>query len=203
MTAVLFLGQQTGQGIYILRLHVAAPLTVSFGRFQGGRPLELAPGAYLYLGSALGQRGATNLAGRLLRHTARSGTLPPHAIRATLTTQLQEAGLLAHNKAKTPPHKHCFWHIDYLVDQLAAEITQIWALRTPYRLETKLARLLARDPAVLPVAPGLGASDDPHATHLLQVAADAAWWQRLPLLLTNLEQTQSEELHEYTTPPSC
>lgn len=186
MTDVLFLGQQTGQGIYILRIRVTAPLTVSFGRFQGGRPLALAPGDYLYVGSALGQRGATNLAGRLLRHATRSGDLPPHAIRPTLATQLQEMGLLAHNRADRPPHKRCFWHIDYLVDQLAAEIIQIIALRTPQRDEARLARRLAHDPALTPVAPGLGASDDPQATHLLQVAADAAWWQRLPLLLNNL-----------------
>lgn len=203
MAAVLFLGQATGQGIYILRVQVAVPLTVSFGRFQGGRPLALSPGDYLYLGSALGRGGATNLAGRLLRHATRSGNQPPHAIRATLATQLQEMGLLAHNRADTPPHKRCFWHIDYLVDQPAAEIVQIIALRTPYPYEARLARRLAEDPALAPVAPGLGASDDPQATHLLQVVADAAWWQRLPLVMTNLEQTQREEPDEYTTPHPC
>lgn len=203
-TEIAFLGSTYTQGIYLLHIHVTAPLTVTFGRFQGGRPIAIRPGGYLYIGSALGQRGATSLAGRLLRHATRSGTLPPHALRVPLTAQLQEMGLLAHNKAIKPPSKRCFWHIDYLVDQLAAEITQIIALRTPHRLEAQLARRLAHDSAVAPLVPGLGASDDPNATHLLRVAAAASWWQHLPTLMRELSiNNQSEEPNEHTTPHSC
>ena len=199
-----FIGEKYIQGIYLLHIHVTASIVVTFGRFQGGRPIPVRPGDYLYIGSALGQRGATSLAGRLLRHATRSGTLPAHAIRLPLTMQLQEMGLLAHNKAVTPPSKRCFWHIDYLVDQLAAEITQIIALRTPRRLEAQLARRLAHDPAVAPLVPGLGASDDPNATHLLRVDAAASWWQHLPTLLYELSMNnQREEPNESTTPPSC
>ena len=203
LSAITFIGNTYSQGIYLLRIHVATPLTVVFGRFQGGHPIPISPGDYLYIGSALGQRGATGLAGRLLRHATRSGSLPPHAIRATLATQLQEVGILTHNTIMTPLSKRCFWHIDYLVDQLAAEITQISALRTPHRLEAQLAHRLALDPALAPVAPGLGASDDPRATHLLQVAADAAWWSRLPQLLAQLCAEQRKEPDEHTTPYSC
>ena len=201
---ITFLGQRCAGGIYLLHIYVTAPLTVTFGRFQGGRAIAIQPGDYLYIGSALGQRGATSLAGRLLRHTTRSDSRPPHAIRLPLTMQLQEMGLIAHNKIVTPPSKRCFWHIDYLVDQLAAEITQIIALRTPRRLEAQLARRLAHDPGVAPLVPGLGASDDPNATHLLRVAAAASWWQHLPTLMRELSMNkQSEEPNESTTPPSC
>ena len=203
-TEIAFLGSTYTQGIYLLHIHVAAPLTITFGRFQGGRPIAIRPGDYLYIGSALGQRGATSLAGRLLRHATRSDSRPPHAIRTPLTAQLQEMGLITHHKAVTPPSKRCFWHIDYLLDQLAVEITQIIALRTPQRLEAQLARRLAHDPAVAPLVPGLGASDDPHATHLLRVDAAASWWQHLPTLMRELSiNNQREEPNEYTTPPSC
>lgn len=203
-TEIAFLGSTYTQGIYLLCIHVTAPIVVTFGRFQGGRPIPIRPGAYLYIGSALGQRGATSLAGRLLRHATRSDSRPPHAIRIPLTMQLQEAGLLAHNKIITPPSKRCFWHIDYLVDQLAAEITQIIALRTSQRLEAQLARRLAHDPAVAPLVPGLGASDDRNATHLLRVDATASWWQHLPTLMCELSMNnQREEPNESTTPSSC
>ena len=199
-----FIGEKYIQGIYLLHIHVAAPITVTFGRFQGGRPMPIRPGAYLYIGSALGQRGATSLAGRLLRHATRSDGRPPHAIRTPLTAQLQEMGLITPPKAVTPPSKRCFWHIDYLLDQLAAEITQIVALRTPQRLEAQLARRLAHDPAVAPLVPGLGASDDPNATHLLRVDAATSWWQHLPTLLRELSiNNQREEPNESTTPSSC
>ena len=191
-SAIAFIGKTYIQGIYLLRITVAAPVTVTFGRFQGGRPIPIAPGDYLYIGSALGQRGATTLAGRLLRHTTRSGSRPPHVIHRPLAEQLQKSGLFTDNKQQAAPAKRCFWHIDYLVDQLAAEITQIMALRTPHRLEADVARQIAGAPAVTPVAPGLGASDDPHATHLLRVEAAPSWWQQVPLFLRDLADEQSK-----------
>ncbi|MEZ4734168.1 MAG: GIY-YIG nuclease family protein [Caldilineaceae bacterium] len=187
---ILFLGAAGTQGIYLLRIHVPTSIVVTFGRFGGGRPIPVLPGDYLYIGSALGQRGATSLAGRLLRHTTRSGNLPPHAIRTPLWAQLQEVGLIPHNRKTLPNTKRCFWHIDYLVDQLTAEITQIIALRTPHRLEARVARTVAADPALSPLAPGLGASDDPRATHLLRVDAPESWWQRLPARLMEYRNEQ-------------
>lgn len=187
-----FLGAAGQQGIYLLRIHVATSIVVTFGRFQGGRPIPIPPGDYLYIGSALGQRGATSLAGRLLRHTIRSGSLPPHAIRTPLLAQLQEARLIPHNRASLLSAKRCFWHIDYLVDQPTAEITQIIALRTPHRLEALVARALAADPVLSAVAPGLGASDDPRATHLLRVDAPESWWHHLPARLMDYSNEQSK-----------
>ncbi|MFZ4655386.1 MAG: GIY-YIG nuclease family protein [Caldilineaceae bacterium] len=184
--AITVVGEPRMQGVYVLRLHLATPIAVTFGRFQRGQPIPIPVGDYLYIGSALGRQGATTLAGRLLRHTTRSGDRPPHAIQPLLRTQLQERGLIATARTKTAQSKRLFWHIDYLVDRMEAEISQIFILHTNQRLESNIACTLAADPAVTAVASGLGASDDPHATHLLRVDAPACWWHNLPQLLVKL-----------------
>jgi Uri superfamily endonuclease len=183
--AITFVGEPRIQGVYVLRLHLATFISVTFGRFQGGQSIPIPTGDYLYIGSALGQRGATTLAGRLLRHTTRSGDRPSHTIQPLLRAQLQERGLIPVERARAARPKRLFWHIDYLVDRLEAEITQIFILHTSDRVESAIALALAADPAVTAVAPGLGASDDPRATHLLRVDAPASWWHNLPQLLVN------------------
>lgn len=189
------------RGVYLLHLHVARAITVTFGRFQAGRPIPLPAGDYLYVGSALGRQGATTLAGRLLRHTTRSGDLPPHAIQTLLRMQLQEHSLLTSSRAGLSRPKRLFWHIDYLVDRLEGEISQIFIFSTTQQLEGAIARILAADPAVTAVAPGLGASDDPHATHLFQVDASPNWWHNLSQQLTQFATIdKSEEPDEYATP---
>lgn len=182
-------GDQGVQGVYLLEIALSQSLSLAFGRFQQGRHFTLPTGTYLYVGSALGQRGATTLAGRLLRHTTRTADQPPHALRSALQCALQQAGLAA----TLPPQKRCHWHVDYLLDQPAAQLTQIYALRTGQALETTVATLLQADPATRLVAAGLGASDHPNATHLFQLALRAAaqeqWRQtlvdKLPRLLVS------------------
>ncbi|MCE7981060.1 MAG: DUF123 domain-containing protein [Caldilinea sp. CFX5] len=186
MIPVYFVGQAGLQGIYLLHLNVTVLMTVAFGRFRDGQPISISSGDYLYIGSALGQRGATTLAGRLLRHTTRSGDRSPHAIQPLLRTQLQERGLIPPGRVGSPQPKRLFWHIDYLVDRMEAEISQIFILHTNQRLESLIARTLAADPAITALAQGLGASDDPHVTHLLRVDAPASWWHNLPQLLVKL-----------------
>ena len=94
-------------GVYVLRVAVGAPLAVRFGRYGGGRPVPVPAGVYLYVGSALGARGATALAGRLLRHATRAAG-PPQAIRPALHARLAAAGLVA----PLPAAKTLRWHID-------------------------------------------------------------------------------------------
>ena len=89
-------------GVYMLRIKVAAPLSVSFGRFRGGRPVAVAAGDYLYVGSAMG-RGAVSPAGRLLRHATRSGNPPPHSLRDALLDALRGAGLATPASARIAP----------------------------------------------------------------------------------------------------
>ena len=150
-------------GVYALRLTVASPLLVRFGRYASGRPIPVPAGAYLYVGSALGTRGAVALAGRLLRHATRRGG-PPHALREPLHRRLAAVGLLS----PLPAGKTLRWHIDYLLDETAVALTGIVAMRTATRLEATLVDQLLAQPGVVPLAPGLGGSDDHGRAHLLR-----------------------------------
>lgn len=164
-------------GVYVLRIQVATPLWLSFGRFRGGRPVTVAAGDYLYVGSALGRRGASSPTGRLLRHATRSGDRPPHTLRNALLDALRDAGLAA-PEARPPRGKRLHWHIDYLLDEPAAELTGVSLIRTAARLESKLARRLAEQPGVAPLAAGLGAADLPGETHLFRLAAEEGRGER-------------------------
>ncbi len=178
---ITILGTTGVQGLYLLHIAVSTPLTVVFGRFARGREISLPAGDYLYVGSAMGQRGATTLAGRLLRHATRSTDQPAHTIRAALFDKLAEATMFP----KLPRQKRCHWHIDYLLDQRMATLCQIYALRTNTSLEATVARWLMAEAVTAILVPGLGASDDRGATHLLQVTAPAAWWEALPTNLSD------------------
>ncbi|MEZ4682810.1 MAG: DUF123 domain-containing protein [Caldilineaceae bacterium] len=167
------------QGVYLLRIAVVTPLAIPFGRFAGGRAIALPVGDYLYIGSAMAQRGATTLAGRLLRHATRSADRAPHAVRGELVKALQAAD----QRVTLPTAKRVRWHIDYLLDEAAADLRQIYALRTASPIEVPLARWLMAEPVTAVVAPRLGASDDRGATHLLQVNAPTTWWEALPTVL--------------------
>lgn len=163
-------------GAYVLRMRVAAPLSLSFGRFQGGRPIAVPVGDALYVGSAMGKRGSSTLARRLLRHATRTEAQLPHKIRDTLLVQLRTAGM-GGAKLHPPSTKTCRWHIDYLLDQPHVELTHILAIRSTERLEPAIAQQLNADPHTATIAPGLGASDSPGATHLLRLNAPPdGWW---------------------------
>ena len=150
-------------GVYVLRLAVGVPLLVRFGRYAGGRAIAVPASECLYVGSALGARGAVALAGRLLRHATRTDGRPAHAIREPLRARLAAAGLVA----PLPAGKTLRWHIDYLLDEAEVAMTGVVAMRTTARLEGALVERLLAQPGVVPLAPGLGGSDDRGRSHLL------------------------------------
>jgi Uri superfamily endonuclease len=195
MQPIIFLGKPAASGLYILRIRVEVPLAVAFGRFRQGMVVTLSAGDYLYVGSAL---GASALPHRLLRHATRSGEYPPHHLRADLFEALQRARLLPRD-ARPPCRKRLRWHVDYLLDELAVHLIGVMLLpATAYR-ESALAREFVADPVIVAPAPGLGASDDPGATHLLHVtlnreAALTAWWGRLAARLAANAATAIDEL---------
>jgi Uri superfamily endonuclease len=164
-------GDSLHSGAYILWLAARRDVALSFGRFRNGRVYELPAGNYAYVGSAMGTRGASALAGRLLRHATRSGDQPPQTIRDDLAGRLAEVGLRSGDDP-LPAAKRLRWHIDYLLDEPAVEITYVTVARASTRLEGELARWLAAQPGVAPVAAGLGASDTPGETHLLRLPED-------------------------------
>jgi Uri superfamily endonuclease len=181
--SVIALGSDFPGGTYLLRLHVAEPLRLRFGRFQGGKPINVPTGDYLYVGSALAVTGSMRLAPRLLRHATRSANRPPQPIRPALANFLQQIGLL-NAPYSLPRAKKLFWNVDHLLDDLNVTLTHILMIRSPQRLESDLAHLLEADPQTDILEKGLGANDLPGNTHLLRVTAAAGWWQSLPTRLS-------------------
>ncbi|RIK39935.1 MAG: hypothetical protein DCC55_16545 [Chloroflexi bacterium] len=185
MDNLVFLGDQDQSGVYVLRMAVKETFSLALGRFEGGRLLTFHAGDYVYVGSALAERGATSLAPRLLRHATRSGGLSPHLIREQMVPAFAAVGLGC--PGLTPPAgKRCFWNVDFLLDHPAVEITQVYIVRTRRCLEPLVAQLLLSDKHTQIVEKGIGAHDHPGATHLLGVQAPEAWWEALTTRLAQL-----------------
>ncbi len=158
------------QGTYLLRIAIKRPLHIALGRFRGGREIFLPAGAYLYVGSARGARGSAALPRRLLRHATRASGAP-HPPRPALADFFGEM---------PPRSKRLHWHVDYLLEDPAADLDAAYLICDPAPLEAGLARRLLADPRVDAPVVGVGASDDPGGTHLLRVIAPPAWWIALP-----------------------
>jgi len=186
MNPITFQGDASQSGTYLLWMLARRETSVSFGRFQGGRPIAIPAGWYAYVGSAMGQRGASALAGRLLRHVTRTGDKSPHAIRAALAAECVRVGLGAPG-LQPPTAKRLHWHIDYLLDEIEVEIVRIMVIRAVARLEGALARQLSALPGVVPLAPGLGASDARGESHLLR-CSDPDTPDRLAAIIATITQ---------------
>ena len=167
-------------GAYVLRIHVLRNISVVFGRFNGGRPIDVPAGEYVYVGSARAVKGSTSLSRRLMRHVTRCDG-DPHAIRFDVCSELEQRGL-----PSDPPNKKTLrWNIDHLVERTEAEITDIIAVCTQDDVEHAIAELISDDPVTTPLATGLGAHDHPGHTHLLRIH-DTEWWQSLNEKLSTL-----------------
>ncbi len=198
---ILWVGEDSPSGSYLLRIRVRQAAEITFGRFNAGKPIHLPAGEYAYVGSAMGKKGSATLARRLLRHATRSRGRPPHPIRAALLDTFAARGLLPAN-ASPPQTKKLHWHVDYLLDHPAAELRGVLVLAGEARLESPLAEILASDPAARLIASGLGASDAPSPAHLLRIAAEDAWWERLPQRLRDVPLTPTPPLAATNSPVS-
>ena len=74
---ICVIGEKGQAGTYLLRIHLAEDTEIRFGRFKKGKPISLPAGDYLYVGSALAEKGATSLARRLVRHNAKRKLATP------------------------------------------------------------------------------------------------------------------------------
>ena len=174
-------GQNSRQGSYVLLIALERDIEVAFGKFRKGEPIELEPGNYLYVGSALGgAKGRFPLASRLLRHASRSGGQPAHAIRSALLDLFMS---WEYRQPGSQGTKKLHWHIDYLLDRPEAEIAHVFIFPGEERLEPQLAELLAAMPETAPIADRLGAQDAASGTHLFSIDDVAnlverlkAWW---------------------------
>lgn len=179
LSCITILGDEVQSGSYVLRIRAHGVLNIGFGRFKRGKVIPIPTGECVYVGSALGRKGAMQLGRRLVRHATRASQQSPHPIRSHLleiceTIRLGEGNLLP------PKEKKLFWHIDYLLDHPNVDLTHIILIRSLRRLEAQLAQLLEQDPHTFILAKGLGANDLPGNTHLLGVKADEVWWASLP-----------------------
>jgi Uri superfamily endonuclease len=174
---ITVLGGASQSGIYILRIRVDEPLKIAFGRFKQGKRIAVPAGECVYLGSALGSKGAMTLGRRLVRHATRSDPQEPHPIRATMLDHFRAIGL-GSGKVLPKTGKKLHWHVDYLLDCLSVELTHILVIRTETRLERRLGQFLEGDPATFIIQKGLGASDVRGNTHLLGVVGGEAWWEK-------------------------
>ena len=125
-------GAESQGGIYLLRLSVVESLRVQFGRFQQGQPIDVPPGDYLYVGSALGQKGSGSLARRLLRHASRSDVANPQPIRQQMLALFPQIGL-GPTPLRPPTGKKLRWHVDFLLDEAAVELRAIYFVRAEKR----------------------------------------------------------------------
>lgn len=176
--SIVIIGDDSQAGTYILRIRLKENTALKFGRFKKGKLISLPAGDYLYIGSALSEKGATSLARRLIRHATRCNPQPPHPIREKMINRFSKCGLgprdLLPKRGKT-----LHWNVDFLLDLPSAELVAILAIRSAAHLENSLAKRLEQDLHTEIIEPGLGANDAPGNTHLLRIPEDSMWWASL------------------------
>lgn len=179
LSPITVLGGDSQGGSYLLRIRVGQELQLAFGRFRKGKLITVPAGEYVYVGSALADSGAASLARRLVRHATRSAQKAPHPIRDQMLDRFATIGL-GSGDLRPRRGKTLFWHVDYLLDAEVVDLSHVFIIRAPRRLEDALAQLLEDDACTSILAKGLGANDARGGTHLLRVGADESWWQSLP-----------------------
>lgn len=182
-SSLVLLGGDSRGGSYILRIRLAEHTALQFGGFKRGKTVELPASEYIYVGSAMSEKGAASLANRLVRHATRSGRKRPHGIRGEMLRRFSSVGL-GNGNLKPSGQKNLHWNIDHLLDLPAADLTGACILRTPEYLEARLGQFLEHDPNTVVIEKGLGANDVPGNTHLLRLAAAVPWWTTLPRRLS-------------------
>lgn len=182
---LFILGDDVPCGTYVLRMRVAVPLRISFGRFQGGKVVDVESGDYVYVGSAMASRGSTCLSRRLVRHASRSDAGQPHLIRNQMLRKFPAQGLCSADLLP-PTEKSLRWNVDHLLDQPKVELVAAYIVRNRTRLEPAIADMIEADPTTIAFEPGLGASDRPGHTHLLRASGSQLWWDSLPRRLARL-----------------
>jgi len=175
------IGENTQNGTYLLRIKLDKSQTISFGRFDGGRKIEVIAGEYFYIGSALARRGATSLGNRLQRHCRKTPGKEDHRILHELRSYFDSVGL---KYTRSPSPKKLFWNIDHLLDLDDAEVIGVIFARNPVPLENNWSKFLEESGRTSIFAKGLGANDSRGHTHVQRFdEPDEIWWEQLPALL--------------------
>ena len=184
-------GSKYTMGSYILFIRISSSFQLAFGRFQQSRLFSIPEGNYLYIGSALGRTGDP-LARRLIRHASRSSGKQPHNIQAAIIKLFSENDA-ARNCAFSSTKKKLHWHIDYLLEHRAAEITHIVIVRHPEKMEHHLSAFLESLPETSLLAPRLGAQDTRNSSHILRITDQQRILQQLGQFIPELTATHKEQ----------
>ena len=116
---LVFIGEPLPSGSYVLRFHVAKRLEIRCGRFDCGKPVTFEQGNYLYIGSAMAEKGPSSLAGRLMRHATRLSNRPSHAIRRLMKAQFPAFGLGHYEPAGMKNPK---WNVDWPLNEMSVRL---------------------------------------------------------------------------------
>ncbi|MBY9012063.1 MAG: GIY-YIG nuclease family protein [Candidatus Lokiarchaeota archaeon] len=95
------------KGTYIIVIHLLENSKIKIGSLG---ILDFIKGYYLYIGSAMGNKGSTTLENRIKRHLSVSN------------------------------NKNLFWHVDYLLASKFCLITEIYLISTIIRLECIISK---------------------------------------------------------------
>ncbi|MFX0076431.1 MAG: DUF123 domain-containing protein [Candidatus Hermodarchaeota archaeon] len=99
------------KGSYILVIYLPEDFTIRIG---GLGDVEFINGYYLYIGSAMGNKGSASLENRIKRHISTSN------------------------------QKRIFWHIDYLLADKTCVITRIYLIPSLTRLECTISKEISK-----------------------------------------------------------
>lgn len=185
------IGGRHPHGTYVLRVRVTQPLDLYLRTRCGWETVHFPVGDVCYVGSGHG-----GLANRVVRHATRTATQPPHPILAHILTTFRRVGL--GNADPTPQGgKHIGrWVADKVLDQGTTDLVAVFAVRWHRKLEKAVGEMMAVDPAVQVIAPGLGGSDYQYKlTLLLRTVGGDKWWDALPARLARLALV--EELRRF------
>jgi Uri superfamily endonuclease len=196
---LVFIGDRSAGGTYVLRIRVHKLQHVAFGRFKNGRLIILPPGDYAYVGSAMGNSGqAVCLAKRLVRHATRLGTHKPHQIRKFMLQGFPKLLRADRDKLVAAHPKKQKWHVDYALDRHDVELVGAFVISSRLRIEARLAKHLECEPGTVVFEKGAGATDVNGNTHFLRIEGGDRWWNGLPeqiqrvLLFEQLVQSYPE-----------
>ena len=128
-------------GIYVLLISLLLGLGLVVSGFKKGKVIHLPKAEYICTGSALGKKGSTCLARRLVRHATRTSDRMPHQIRPDMLKFFSDiklaSGELIPRTAKT-----LYWNIDHLLNRTEVEISGLVCVRIEEPLEAKIGKRL-------------------------------------------------------------
>ena len=185
---ITVIGQKSNGGTYILKIKLKENLSIPLGGFLGGKSILFPKGVYLYVGSALKQKGSSSLAFRLVRHASRAFT-SSHLIQPQLIDffNTQQMSL---TEIKAPIKKTLHWNIDYFLESQNTEITELIILRSTKPMESRWSKMLEQEKETEIIEKGLGANDSLGETHLLKLNSSVKWWKGLPSKLSQISDVE-------------